>query len=281
MGYIMGRKPPTPRRACIVCGENSRKLSREHVWADWIKGHIPKDESHHNALSGVVEPDGQLTGVTKKWGGDARNRRLKIVCIACNSGWMSRLQENAKPLLIPLMTGKTKVLSQLDQVLLATWVAMAVMVAEHFEPKFAAFTSADRRHLMDKQRPPQNVRIWMGRYIRGEWEGMWVHRSLRISNEFIPNPADPTLPLPNTQTSTFIVGELYLHVLSCDDDIILNGIQLPTQGVTLFAPIWPVREQAVVWPMDAMSDSQASGFSTAIFDSINRIGVTLAATMRE
>lgn len=267
----MARRPPTPRKKCIFCGEQGTKITREHVWADWLKSYIPKTDLKHTALSGILEQDGRMEYTIRTWGGDARSRRLPIVCLKCNTGWMGKLQENAKYILIPLITGDVKILNQIEQSVLATWSTMAVMVAEYFEPRSVTFTAAERRYLMDRHHPPANVRIWMGRYIPGEWNGLWVHRSIRIADEFVPSTVDPSLPLPNTQTATFVVGELYLHVVSCEDDLILRKLDLPVQAVTLFAPIWPVTQQAIVWPMNAMSDIQAVRFSTAIADLIDYI----------
>jgi hypothetical protein len=40
--------------------------------------------------------------------GDARSQKLKVVCKACNSGWMSELQDRTKPVLLPLLTRQRK-----------------------------------------------------------------------------------------------------------------------------------------------------------------------------
>jgi len=107
------------------------------VWADWLKAYTTKDKNKHFAASGVTELSGHTTGTVKMWGGDARSRRLKVVCGAtqrrargCNNGWMGELQEKARESVIKLVKGETFTFTTESQRTLATWAAMTVMVAE-------------------------------------------------------------------------------------------------------------------------------------------------------
>jgi hypothetical protein len=55
---------------------------------------------------------------------------------------MSRLQERAKPLLLPLIKGESTAFTYDDQELLAAWITMFVMVAEQFDPYKAVSTKS-------------------------------------------------------------------------------------------------------------------------------------------
>src|ERR1039457_52556 len=107
----MARRAPTLPRKCIFCGRSGDtvEITREHVWADWLKEYIPKNDVRHTALHGIIERDGSLQHTIRTWGGDAQSRRLRIVCRCCNNGWMGKLQEHAKDILIPLISGQPKV----------------------------------------------------------------------------------------------------------------------------------------------------------------------------
>ena len=65
--------------------------------------------------------------------GEPQSGRLRVVCASCNNGWMSDLQQEAKPHLLPLIKGETYLLHRNDQKTLAAWIAMFAMVAEHVD----------------------------------------------------------------------------------------------------------------------------------------------------
>ena len=92
---------------CIFCGTDG-KLTREHIWADWLKKYIPKDMPDYRAGTMVLGKPGDppISDVGKRVGGDPRSRRVECVCGSrtfrgkqrgCNDGWMGELQEQAKP----------------------------------------------------------------------------------------------------------------------------------------------------------------------------------------
>jgi hypothetical protein len=128
---------PRPQRFCIFCGRPG--LTREHVWADWLKKYIPKNEINHTSFSATLHPT-RSDFRRKKVAGDLRSRRLRVVCRSCNNGWMSRLQERAKPLLLPLIKGESTAFTYDEQELLAAWITMSIMVAEQFDPYKAVST---------------------------------------------------------------------------------------------------------------------------------------------
>ena len=92
--------------------------------------------------------------------GDARSQKQKVACISCNNGWMSELQNLTKPILLPVLLGERKSLSQRKQKILATWATMFVMVYETTNPEYAATTDIQRRTFKQQMVPPQNWLIW-------------------------------------------------------------------------------------------------------------------------
>jgi hypothetical protein len=166
-------------RYCIFCGGSP--TTREHIWADWIAKYIPKLMLKHSSASSIINEDRSVQKISKIWGGDPRSRQLQIVCGPCNHRWMSSLQKAAKPILIPLITGKPIFLNPARQELLAAWAAMSVICAEYFYPDRAAISVTDRRGLFRTRSAPHDFRIWIGDYKRKEWKPHWGHFSLRIS----------------------------------------------------------------------------------------------------
>jgi hypothetical protein len=75
---------------CIFCG--GRGLTKEHVWPKWLRGALDPSITtprHFYSTSGF----GRRRSYTHR-SGSIESRRMRIVCERCNTGWMSRLQNN-------------------------------------------------------------------------------------------------------------------------------------------------------------------------------------------
>lgn len=126
-----------PRRAnlkppgkCIFCGGHG--LTKEHMWADWLRAYIPRAATEHHTQSKVVYLEKDETSLHRRTG-DPHSRRIRCVCLSCNNGWMSELQEDAKPFLVPMLKGERITLHRRAQTILASWIGMTVIVAEHVD----------------------------------------------------------------------------------------------------------------------------------------------------
>jgi hypothetical protein len=210
-----------PQRFCIFCGKPG--LTREHVWADWLKRFIPKTAANYSRFVATAHPT-HTEFKRKMVSGDLRSQRLKVVCKSCNNGWMSRLQERTKSLLLPFLNGEVTVMDVHQQEILAAWIAMFVMVAEYFDPYKVATPQSERDYLMENQKTPPNWKIWFGDLDeKSHWPSLLAHFAVPISSsEHVPEVMDNGFPRPNTQTMTFRVGRLYVHVRSSMTDIFEN-----------------------------------------------------------
>lgn len=72
---------------CAFC-ENS-KLTREHIWSNWICQAI--------GPNGITRTIGMQDGSVKQIKEPVLSASTKVVCGACNNGWMSTLEAAAKP----------------------------------------------------------------------------------------------------------------------------------------------------------------------------------------
>jgi hypothetical protein len=106
------------RRTCRGCGKQMRgTATREHILPQWLHSHIelPGVRLEHRAV------DEQ--GITLLRSHGLNNFTLKSLCNSCNNGWMSRLEADVKPLLLPLIEGKRSAgsLTAEETSLLARW----------------------------------------------------------------------------------------------------------------------------------------------------------------
>lgn len=106
------------QRTCRGCGVEMRgTATREHILPQWLHPHIelPGVSLNHRAVN--------EEGVTLLRSHDLKTFTFKSICSSCNNGWMSQLEADVKPLLLPLLEGTRTVgsLAESETRLLARW----------------------------------------------------------------------------------------------------------------------------------------------------------------
>jgi hypothetical protein len=264
-----------PPKKCIFCVNAA--MSNEHVWGRWISRYVKEEmKKHHFHAERIHGPGEPTTQSTTLHAGPPLRGKVKVVCKGCNSGWLSIIQETAKPILISLIQGKNTVLGRDAQQKIARWATMATMTGEYLDrdPEVGniSISQAEREWLWKNNTPPsEGWRIWVARYQRYKWIGRWYHSVMPIlKSADIPESAIDDYPSPNTQTTTFAVGELYIHVMStCSEPTIVNQWIWPiaSRPGRLLTQIWPPRESIIAWPPESLTDGDADFIATA-FDRI-------------
>jgi hypothetical protein len=225
-------------------------------------------------MSGLLFKDDHFESKAEIRDGDPRSRRAYVACERCNTGWMSRLQEAAKPHLLPLIKGERAFIKPYDQRLIAAWAATCVMCAEWYNPELVSIPFSDREYLRLYLEAPKSWKIWIGRYLRGKWKGYWVHHSVPIL-ENVPEPDDATPWSPNTQTTTFVVGQLFIHAFSSVSPGLTDKWRFTGfQGITpaFLVQISPSEEGFIAWPTKDIPDAIADQIAGYIFTELHQIG---------
>lgn len=266
---------PSHPKTCIFCG-GPPPLTKEHIWADWLKKYIPRDMASHTYRS-TIEDEANVDSRVKKRPGDPRSSKVRVVCKSCNGGWMSRLQSRAKPILIPLVVGDKIVLDRFKQETLTAWIAMAVMCSEFFQAGRAAISPLERERFYKTTTIGKNWKIWIGNYQRGDWVGHWVHLVSSVGAEdSLPYPTAGGRPQPNTQSTTMVVGQLYINVVSSAVPELIERWDLSEHGTRILARIHPVQETFIAWPISILSDKIADGFAAAFYNFQAEVGRRIA-----
>lgn len=219
---------------CIFCG-SPEKLTREHIWADWLRKYLPRtgNRNYHWTRHG----DGEINRGKIHRPGDAHSQRLQVVCGKCNSGWMGALQEAVKPILTPLVQDTWGPLDQYSQEVLARWATMFTMVVEYADPKRAKVPQTHRDLLRTGASLADGWYIWIGRHDPGTehpayfnhfgWEGVSLSTGTGEVHDYF-------------QTTTFTVGRLLVHTFM---------VASPTPGPFVkheqFARLFDLR---TIWP---------------------------------
>jgi hypothetical protein len=183
------KRPPFPviaPKPCGFCGARV-KLSEEHIFADWLAPYLPDigpaGHTTSQRMHRIPGPKGvaalkmkPLTVKAKR--GILQGRRkpvksssLKIVCERCNNGWMSRIQDQVKPILLPMLHGRWPTeISRWDRRILAAWATMFTMVIEFADPATQATTFPDREKFRLNPEPPAGWHVWVGLHSGPLWK---------------------------------------------------------------------------------------------------------------
>jgi hypothetical protein len=104
----------TARRQCIFCLNQAN--TKEHVWPKWVLAVVDQDRPLRFELGS--DPEFLFSGEFK----------IGCVCGDCNNGWMSRLEDEVKPCLEPMLHGSITPLTRSVQEKLSLWAVKIAMV---------------------------------------------------------------------------------------------------------------------------------------------------------
>jgi hypothetical protein len=184
---------------------------------------------------------------------------------------MGDLQDAAKPIMIPLAMGKPAILDQDAQKVLASWACMAVITSEFDNPATVAVPESDRHWLWKNLSPPPDTwRIWIGHFKRSkEFVTDWVHHPMSLTEETMGNSSNsPSSPF-NTQSTTFVIGEILIQVLSSSFAPVVSRWSFNSEVERLLTQIWPVVHKQMTWPLPhLLQDEDAIYVSGAFFSFI-------------
>lgn len=195
-------KKEQQRGHCIFC--DGYPLSKEHIWADWLREFIPRTQTKTNHNVNIVNGfNFERTKGKVDRPGDPHSQRLRVVCQQCNNGWMSEIQNRVKPNLSRLIIGEPADLTSTDRELLASWAVMFTYIWEQAEPKLISSTPSERRAFMDAQLPPSGWTVWMAPYEGTFWKGRTWRRA--GATGIVPSELDLH------QSTTFVAGKIAFH----------------------------------------------------------------------
>jgi hypothetical protein len=134
------------RRKCLFCGQPLvAGRSKEHVLPQWLQQHL--------SIAGHRAPLYTSGGVIERTSQTAGSYREGRVCTDCNTGWMSRLESDTRPILTGLVDGARTIasLNAAEKKTVALWqVKTALMLGSTAlerpaqRPRFYADVKASR-----------------------------------------------------------------------------------------------------------------------------------------
>jgi hypothetical protein len=175
-------------------------------------------------------------------------QRVRHVCTGCNVGWMSSLEEEAKPVLTPMIQGRGKELHAGDQRQVATWAFKTAAMFDLVGIKGGGFPREHLRWLFDhRDQPnplPPYMHVWLAACRDGEAVPVFKQHGLRLEGEGIQLAVGER----NGYSATFTVGHLALQVFGAT---VPEGVLVTNAGqfaAVTAVQIWPPPGRSVIWP---------------------------------
>lgn len=238
---------------CLFC--DATKLTREHVWPDWIvrifDKHVPRTKW---AATLFNRPDGS----TASWKNDSLTFTTRVVCKQCNEGWMSDVETFCKSIVHPLLvTPHPGVIDVQDQCSFAIWASLRSMVFDSLAPERKRYYSQSERVafcLSDPFDPPADTHIWITQFI-----GMAQAR-FKVFTE-ISAAKDNGLHI-----CTFTINKLAAALVTSKGPE-RKVPKISSRSADTFLQIWPTDGTGIEWPpLNHLTDETLDTFMNGFED---------------
>jgi hypothetical protein len=243
----------TAGRACRFCG--AAKTITVSAWPEWATRLISIELAARYSLRTVDEVREQIFHALPPEGlreDFIATRKLRVACERCHRGWMSRLDAQVRPMLVPLVMGKPVQLVPGVQKALAAWIAKSVMIAELASLDDPVTPRADREMLRAIMEPPPGWNIWIAYNSARSWVARYVRHTAQLRG--------PSARRPDTQSITLGMGRILVHVMT--STVPGMKFELPSKTAA-FHFLWPCRG-AISWPpTTALDQREVEAFSGA------------------
>jgi hypothetical protein len=122
------------KKRCVFCQASGSgvDITQEHVLPAWLRTSAKIEFGEGEEVTRV---NGRRVGKPRR--AKPFTRRPRIVCKKCNNGWMKELEDQARPILLPLLDGFKATLPPANQRIVAAWATktcFALMYADRHTP---------------------------------------------------------------------------------------------------------------------------------------------------
>jgi hypothetical protein len=205
-----GEMPARPQGFCRFCGGSG--LTDAHIWDEWLQDLIPAGwdrwESWVSGPSGTNIDDPSIYERKPKQGA-VHTKVSRKICGRCNNEWMNQIGLAAKDAVTQLVQGMSIELLTDQQRAVATWFALAAMLADLQTRSETKFPESDRQYMFLNKKPPPHWFIFIGQYGGSSvfpFAADNASLNLRLGSETAPVAVA-------LQVKTMAMGRLYGAVL--------------------------------------------------------------------
>lgn len=245
-------------RVCVFCRREGQKLTREHVYPDWLSGLFSKSLIGTNEVSG--------DSVNRVWHGRVFQHKVKLVCGDCNNGWMSAIEREAKALLTSLaFTHDGHALTKEDQRRIALWVQKTLLIMNKAVGGDFVIPDGFYEQLYKDKQPLPNVMVSMGWRVLSSGSKDQPLASFEIKQVSTVEVEKNSVAAINSQmdegaliwSAVLALGNVVFHVVGTN----LKGhLKVGSSDPRMFAQINPYQGDLSwpsEWPIEAVGGLEA------------------------
>jgi hypothetical protein len=159
---------------------------------------------------------------------------------------MSEIEEETKPILTPMILGHSAILCEADQLTLATWITLKMIIAENHMKKPPITPLARRKAFMNNPYPLENSKIFIASCKTPKWQATFENASLFLGSGTPVDELELADRADNAQTITFGIGRLFVHANHAID--IGVSLDIQNRNDAILAQIWPIDRSEIYWP---------------------------------
>lgn len=169
--------------------------------------------------------------------------KLPAVCEQCNRGWMGRLEDAARLVLVGFLEGKRKLVDPYDQVVIATWATKTTLTYDAARDIRRIPAWQGTRPFFQRGRPLPDTQVRIGHDPDHIPQGELVH-----GRHFIPLGS---VPLDAKAVHTIFQFDHLLidTIINYGDDLTKLAHRVWSPDTPKFQQVWPVGPR-VLWPSD-------------------------------
>jgi hypothetical protein len=218
------------KRVCLFCG--GAPVSQEHAIPEWVGDVLPGEGRWvHGHTERHVDQS------IRQWTTNGPDLKCNVPCQVCNTGWMSRLEDRAKPVLTPLFQGHPRQLAVHDLEVISYWALKTTLMLDRCsEASHQNIPAAEYAAMYKRKALLPATHVWLGKceVAKGSW---FQARTVEMDPENAPTPG---------YGATLWIGHLLVQILSIAVPPTLK-IGLKPDVLDALAPIWP-RGFKLDWP---------------------------------
>jgi hypothetical protein len=245
---------------CFLCGAPfgpDRRRSHEHVFPEWLeKVFVPEGNKELTQYKRRFQRHGEPMQ-HEEWEDIPFNMRVSGLCEPCNGQWCSEIENEAKPILLPMLAGRSIALNASAQTSLAVWATKTLlMLQQTHKERERSIDGTLFRWFREHRWPLPNEQIWIGRYDgSGDWPVSYRHYGMLIRKK---TPVPVTDHHVNSHIAAISVGHLvFLAFGHTHEDRPRAGIKPGTPAAATLRPIWPVTGDTVDFPPPGIVDGNS------------------------
>jgi hypothetical protein len=273
-------KKTIPARKCIFCGNGN--LSGEHLFSEWTQKLIPLTAERWTNHAFTAKSDGDknvyITPVIRKIEGDIGSKKIRVVCKACNEGWMNTIEERARQVLSSLIMGEPHTLTAEELETIGTWLVLKTIVGEYFDPGFLGINSKVHKWFYENRTIPDHFRLLIAHYTGTEHPRLYRHSNfnLRFADDLPYSTSwEPT---HWGQCSTFIIGQILLQSISfdpCPNFVVVQNYEYGVAVRYALHQFFPSKGKVEFPTTPSVGDDQVSAVYRELFHEVSKLFLAL------